>query len=231
MPSYSSVQSSPIVLDSSTEAQVYGLFALAMGLTVVGVFVGMMFAPVILTSGWHFLFLIVELAIIFSARWWMEKSPLNYLLFALFPLLTGITIAPFLVIVSTQYANGNAIIVNALASTGFMAAAAAVFAKTTSWNLGVMGRGLFFALLGLLVLGILQLFFPSLRTSQFELLLSGAGVVIFALFTAFDVQRITVLSRQGTNAFLLALSLYLDIFNLFLYVLRFMLALSGNRRS
>ncbi len=34
----------------------------------------------------------------------------------------------------------------------------------------------------------------------------------------------------GANPFLLALSLYLDIFNLFLSVLRFMSVLSGERR-
>jgi FtsH-binding integral membrane protein len=230
MPVHTPIQSRPIVIDSSTEAQVYMLFALAMGLTVLGVFIGAQFALAILTAGWQFLFLIVELAIIFTARWWMDKSPLNYLLFGIFPLLTGITVAPFLLLVSTQYVNGNAIIMNALASTAFMAAAAAVFARTTRWNLGVMGRGLFFALLGLILMGVLQIFFPALRGGQMELLLSGAGVVIFALFTAYDVQRVTEMSRYGANPFMLALSLYLDIFNLFLYVLRFMIALSGNRR-
>jgi FtsH-binding integral membrane protein len=54
--------------------------------------------------------------------------------------------------------------------------------------------------------------------------------VIFALFTAVDIQRVKMLGRYGANPFLLALSLYLDIFNLFLYILRFMLALSGDRR-
>ncbi len=93
-----------------------------------------------------------------------------------------------------------------------------------------MGRGLFFAVLGLVVLGLLQIFVPSMQTGQFELILSGAGVVILGLFTAYDLQRIQAMGRAGANAFVLALSLYLDIFNLFLYLLRFMIAISGNRR-
>ena len=43
-------------------------------------------------------------------------------------------------------------------------------------------------------------------------------------------QRIESQGRMGANPFMLALSLYLDIFNLFLFILRFMTALSGNRR-
>ena len=74
------------------------------------------------------------------------------------------------------------------------------------------------------------MFIPALRTTQFELILSGLGITVFAVFTAFDLQRIQRLGKMGVNPFMLALSLYLDIFNLFLYVLRFMLVLSGDRR-
>ncbi len=227
---YSSTASRPLALSPSTESTVYGLFALAMGLTLVGVTVGIEFAMQLLSSGMAMLLVIVELAIIFTSRWWMEKSPLNILLFGLFPLLSGITITPYILYVLLQYANGASILLNAFAATTCMGLAAAVFARTTQWNLGVMGRGLFFALLGLIAMALLQLFVPSFRTGQMELLISGAGVVIFGLFTAYDIQRVQRMARSGANPFVLALSLYLDLFNLFLYVLRFMLAISGNRR-
>jgi len=222
--------SNPITISSSTEAQTYGLFALAMGLTAFGVYVGSQFAEVIYGAGFHIILLIAQLAIVFSARWWVEKTPLNYILFGLFPIFSGIAITPFIHSVIIGYSNGPTILFNALSATGFMAAAAAVFARTTSWNLGVMGRALFFALLGLIAVGLMQLFVPAFRTDQFELVLSGGGVVIFALFTAYDMQRIQRLGQAGANPFMLAISLYLDIFNLFLYLLRFMLIFSGNRR-
>lgn len=228
---YSPSASRPLTLSPSTESQVYGLFALAMALTLVGVYVGIEFAMQLLSSGMAILLVIGELAIIFTSRWWMEKSPLNILMFGLFPLLSGITITPYVLYVLLEYANGASILLNAFAATTFMALAAAVFARTTQWNLAVMGRGLFFALLGLIAMALLQLFVPSFRSGQMELLISGAGVVIFALFTAYDIQRVQTLSRAGANPFLMALSLYLDLFNLFLYVLRFMLAISGNRRQ
>lgn len=225
-----SAHSRPLALSASTESQVYVLFSGAITLTAVGVWIGLQFAMQILSGGILFLLIIAELGIILTSRLWMERSPLNYLLFFAFPLISGITLAPLLLLVTTQYVNGNAILLNALVSTVFMAAAAAVFAKTTSWNLGVLGRALFFSLLGLIIFAVLQIFVPALRTAGAELLFSGAGVVIFALFTAYDVQRVAHLSRLGGNPFLLALSLYLDIYNLFVYVLRFMLAISGNRR-
>ncbi|MBI3336172.1 Bax inhibitor-1 family protein [Candidatus Peregrinibacteria bacterium] len=224
------VRSRPIVLSASTEAQVYGLFALAMGLTVLGVYGGMQFFTVLFGSGLVWLLVIAEFGIILTSGLWMERSPLNYVLFGIFPFLSGLTITPFIVHVLTGYANGGAILINALLSTMFMGLAACVFARTTTWDLGVMGRALFFALLGLVGFALLQIFIPALRVAQVELLFSGAGVVIFGLFTAYDLQRIQMLGARGLNPFLLALSLYLDIFNLFLYILRFMIALSGDRR-
>lgn len=228
--SYPSSLSRPLTLSASTESQVYGLFALAMGLTLVGVYVGIEYYLQLLSSGMAMLLVFAELAIIFTSRWWMEKSPLNIVMFGLFPLFSGITITPYILYVLLQYANGASILINAFAATACMGVAAAVFARTTQWNLGMMGRGLFFALLGLIAMGLLQIFVPSFRTGQMELLISGAGVVIFGLFTAYDLQRVQHMAKAGANPFLLALTLYLDLFNLFLYILRFMLALSGDRR-
>ena len=230
METFSPARSQPIALSKSTEAQVYGLFAFAMGLTVVGTYIGMLFAGTLLGSGVIFALIILELVIIFTARLWQRQVPLNYLLFAAFPICSGITITPLLMTVLTGYANGASILLNALSATFFMAAAAAVFALTTKWNLSVMGRALFFPLIGLIGIGLLQFFVPAMRSTQMEVLVSAGGVIVFAGFTAYDVQRIRAMGRMGASPFLLALSLYLDIFNLFLYILRFMLILYGDRR-
>ncbi|MBU0766841.1 Bax inhibitor-1/YccA family protein [Patescibacteria group bacterium] len=230
MQDFPQTQSPSIAIEPSREAEVYGLFALAMALTAFGVFIGMEYAPSLMASGVHYLFLIAELGLIFTARLWMNKTPLNYILFGTFPLLSGFTITPYILYVLAGYANGGSILLNAFGATAFMATAAAVFARTTSMNLSVIGKALFMGLIGLIVLMIAQFFVPALRTTQFELMLSGGGIVIFAIFTAYDLQRIANLSKACMNPFMLALSLYLDIFNLFLFILRFMLVLSGDRR-
>lgn len=230
MPTYAPTHSRPVVLGQSTESTVYALFAVAMGLTVLGVYFGMQIAPMLMGTGMHIVLLIVQLGLLFSSRLWIDKSPLNVILFGLFPIISGMMITPYILYVLTGYGNGASILMNAFAATACMSLAAAVFARTTTWNLGVLGRACFFGVLGLIFFGILQIFVPALQTTQFELMLSGAGIIIFSVFTAYDLQRIQQMGQAGANPFMLALSLYLDIFNLFLYILRFMLAISGDRR-
>lgn len=231
MPYESSIHSQPLELNSSTESQTYLLFATAIALTVVGVHFGSIYAPLVYGAGLHFVLLLAQLGIVFTAGMWVNKTPLNYILFGIFPIFSGFAIAPFISAVMTGYSNGPSIVMNALSATVFMAGAAAVFARSTSMDLSWMGRMLLFSVFGLIGFSLLQWFVPSLRASTtFELMLSGAGVVVFALFTAYDVQRIQRMSQYGVSPFLLALSLYLDIYNLFLYILRFMLVLYGDRR-
>lgn len=228
--SYTSSKSQPIVLNASTEAQVYLLFALAMGLTLAGVFAGMVAAPMLLQSGMHMMLLIAELAIIFTAGLWAQKSPLNIILFGAFPFLSGITFTPYILMLLAGYVNGAAILLNALLSTVFMVLAAAVVARSVKQDLSALSGALLMGLIGLIVFGLLQVFIPALRTTGVELFVSAIAIVLFAVFTAVDLQRIRLLGRLGSNPFLLALSLYLDIYNLFLAILRFMTAFSGDRR-
>ncbi len=229
MQTFSTSSSRPLTLSPSTEAQVYLLLGVAMALTVVGVLAGFQ-ALSLVGSPLLIICVIAELAIILSAGLWVNLRPLNYVLFGLFPLLSGFTFTPYIVTILAAYVNGASILLNALLSTALMGVAAAVFAKTTGINLSGFSRTLLFALLGLVAFGVLQIFFPALRVPQAEMMLSGLGIIIFAAFTAYDLQRIQTAGRAGANPFMLAISLYLDIFNLFLYIVRFMLAISGERR-
>ena len=80
------------------------------------------------------------------------------------------------------------------------------------------------ALLGLIVCLIVNLFMHS---STLDLLISGAGVLIFVGLTAWDTQAIKRMcaeadpSMVGKISTMGALTLYLDFINLFLYLLRF----------
>jgi modulator of FtsH protease len=226
---FSSSRSQPIVLSPSTEAQAYLLFAVAMGVTLLGVFLGMNFAAYLLSTGAHLLFAVAELALVFTAGWWSRTSPLNVLLFVLFPLLSGVTVTPYILSILAGFANGPAILFNAVAATVGITLSAAAFARLAP-GLSAWAGSLFYALIGLLLLSVAQLFVPALRTPGFEMAISGAGIVLFAFFAAFDIQRVRRGGALGANPFLLALSLYLDIFNLFLMVLRFVSVLSGERR-
>jgi FtsH-binding integral membrane protein len=86
------------------------------------------------------------------------------------------------------------------------------------------------ALFGLIICSLVNIF---LKSSGFEWIISGLGVLIFIGLTAWDTQKIKEMalmspeSSHGRLATLGALSLYLDFINLFLYLLRFF----GNNRD
>lgn len=111
------------------------------------------------------------------------------------------------------------------ACTAGMFGAMSLFGAMTKINLSSWGRGLFMALLGLIIAGIANIFWGN---GLMELIISAAGVIIFSMLTAYDTQKLLQEGLYGTEeernkgAILGALSLYLDFLNLFLYLLRFL---------
>ena len=107
-----------------------------------------------------------------------------------------------------------------------------LYGYTTKRDLGPIGNFLIFALIGLIVASIVNIF---LRSSGMDFLISIAGVVIFAGLTAYDTQKIKTDYLQGRGrsadaegrlAVMGAFNLYLDFVNLMLYILKLM----GNRK-
>lgn len=106
----------------------------------------------------------------------------------------------------------------------------AIFGSVTKRDLSPWIRSLVGALIGLLVLGIVSIFFHFPLLDQ---LISALGIIIFMGMTAYDSQKLSRLYDQTGGGELAerysiyaALQLYLDFINLFLYLLRFF----GNRR-
>ena len=102
----------------------------------------------------------------------------------------------------------------------------------TKRDLSGMGRLFFFALIGLVIGTLVNLFVGS---SGFEMLLTYAGILIFAGLSAYDTQKIKLMSMNAGAmaredgkklAVFGALMLYLDFINLFLLLLR----IFGGRR-
>jgi len=219
-------RSSVSPLTRSAMSQVYVLLGGALLFTLLGVGLGSTVLLPFVTGPAMLLLFIVEIGLIFTSTLWSRVSPWNYLLFFAFPLISGLTLTPILLMYASQYVNGIGIITNALVATVLLTFASAVVSsmiRTDIW--GTFGLFMMQALIGLILFGLVQLFFPSLRGPGSEMIVSSIGVVLFAVFLAADFQR---LSRMGgMNPFMMAISIYLDIFNLFLYVLRFMGTLSG----
>lgn len=199
--------------------KVMSFFALAILSSLAGVYVTFNFLLEYFVTAPYLIWVLfaVELIIIFTSRTWSKKAPLNRVLFAAFTFITGMTVAPLIAIVAASY-GGVLIIMKALLATVLTFGAAAIFGWTTHFQLAGMRGFLMIGLIGMIITGILGIFFPWGGTA--EMIYSGFGVLLFTGYTMYDFQKI---KKYPEDMYVeAALHIYLDIFNLFLFILRLM---------
>ena len=112
------------------------------------------------------------------------------------------------------------------ACTAGMFGVMALYGMTTKRNLSGLGRTLMMMFIGLLIASIANIFIGG---STMSLVICVAGIVIFSLFTAYDFQRLQAEGayledevEREKGAILGALSLYINFYNIFIYLLRFL---------
>jgi FtsH-binding integral membrane protein len=145
------------------------------------------------------------------------------LMFFAYAALTGVTFSVlFLVYTASSIAATFFVTAGAFAGLSF-------FGLVTKHDLSPIGRFGVFALFGVIIVSVVNLF-P--RSNGLDWLITLLGVLLFAGLTAYDAQRLKDLFRRGeTHANLPlvgALRLYLDFINMFLFLLRI---LGGRRRD
>ena len=164
-----------------------------------------------------------EIALVFIISSRIRKLGLTQatILFILYSLLNGVTLS-FTLLVYQEASIAKAFFITA-GTFGIMS----LYGYTTKKDLSSIGKLLFFALIGLVIATIVNLFCKS---SGFDLMISYAAVIIFIGLIAWDSQKIKKIlieeSQYGVDehsqkiALLGALELYLDFVNLFIYILR-----------
>jgi FtsH-binding integral membrane protein len=202
----------------------HALFGQTMGLVAVtaGFFAGGAYLGRDLSSGGGFLFFILGFVCLLGMNVAIRRSEqlAIALLFGL-GLLLGLGTAPTI----AYYAETNPQAVwqaggaTALFIGGFGAAGYA-----TRRDLSQLARAAFWALIALIVFGIVLIF---VRIPNGQLIYAILGLVIFAVFTMFDFQRLRR-TKDMRAAPLLAASIFLDILNVFLLMLSLF---GGGRRS
>jgi len=104
--------------------------------------------------------------------------------------------------------------------TATMFGALSLWGYTTKRNLGPIGGFLIAALWGLILATIASIFIPGLN-----FIVSIVGVLLFSAFIAYDTQRLKSDYAEGgdlvARANISAFNLYLDIINLFQFLLQF----------
>ena len=168
-------------------------------------------------GGWgYWIFVIVELllVIVLSARIMRMKPATAKVCFLLYSFVSGLTFASIFV----YYAIDSIMIIFLVAAIIF--AVMAIIGYTANVDLTRIGTYLFFALVAVLVVALINIFIGS---SMLAMIISIVCVLIFIGITAYDVQKIKMLENSGLPkenlAIYGALDLYLDFINLFIHLL------------
>jgi uncharacterized protein len=210
--------------EASLIGKVFAYFGLALLLTGAGVFLGAALSPFLFAQPLVFWgILALELLLIFTSNRWAHIPVWGVLIFGAFAVLSGVSLIPILGSIAMEF-NGYGLIGSALLTSTTLFGAAALFAMTTQKSLASLQGVAFMGLLTLLVVSIIGIFIPW--SNSIEMIVSGGGAALFAVYAAIDVNRLRSAEAATQAPLLLAMSLYLDFFNLFVYVLRFIASLS-----
>ncbi len=196
-----------------------GLLGLAAAITAVGAF----FGPLLGGAGF-WIALVGGFVTLIVLRFVRDRSPINFILFVLFSLLEGVVLGDVLEIYVAQ--GSSLIVFQAAAATAIAAFTAGAVGYSTRRDLSRFGGYLFMALIGVIVASIVGFF---LQSGVLWTVVSAVSAVVFMGFLVFDLNRI---ARSGNvsegDAILMAISVYLDIYNVFLDLLSL---LGGRRRD
>ena len=196
--------------------QVMGLVALTVGCTALGAYIGRN-----LTGGAGIALFIVAFACVFGLQWASSRGHGQLAIGLLFGLglAIGMAVGPVL----ADYAKSNpAALWQAAGATGAFVGALGAFGYATRRDLSSWARTLFWALLALIVFGIVTIF---VSVPGGNIIYCVAGLVIFGGFTIFDFNRLQRANPE--SAVPIAAGIFLDIFNIFLFFLRLF---GGGRR-
>ena len=203
-------------MGTAARGQTHALFAQTMGYVAAtaALFALGAWAGHDLTGGAGIVAFIAAFACLIGMQFAVRRSlQLTIGLLGAFGLLVGLAVAPTVAYYGSMdpralWEAGGA---TALFIAGFGAAGYA-----TRRDLAPIARASFWALVALIVFGIVLIF---VQIPGADLVYSVRGLVIFAGFTLFDFQRLRT-NKDVASAPLLAASIFLDILNVFLFFLQ-----------
>ena len=196
--------------------QVMGLVALTVGCAALGAYVGRN-----LTGGTGIVLFIGALACLFGLNRAASRGREQLAIGLLFGagLLLGMAVGPVL----AYYANTNpAVLWQACGATAAFVGGLGAVGYATRRDLSYWARGLFWALLGLILVGIVLIF---VHIPHAHVIYAVLGLVVFGAYTIFDFNRLRRASMDA--AVPIAVGIFLDVANIFLFFLQIF---GGGRR-
>jgi FtsH-binding integral membrane protein len=202
----------------------YGLVFVGVIVTMLGTAFAMMQPAIMQQVAQHYFisFLLLVMLPLFLAQRWHREYPRNVLTTLLGTFGVGVWIAPIIFIMNRTQPG-------VVGQAGFLTFATfgvlSLYATFSKRDFSAWGGFFIVGLVVLILTSLLNLFFKNETAS---LWLAGATVFIFGGLLVFDTWRLVRSNQYGPDDYVpAAISIYLDLLNLFLAILR----LLGGRRS
>ncbi|CAI9771020.1 unnamed protein product [Fraxinus pennsylvanica] len=200
--------------------KVYGILAAQILLTTVVSAVTVLYAPIndlLRGNSWILLFLLfTPFILLWPLHIYQQKHPLNFVFLGLFTASLSLTVG-----VTCANTEGR-IVLEALILTSAVVAALTGYtfwASKKGKDFSYLGPILFTSLIVLVFTGFIQMFFPLGSTSV--AIYSAIGAIIFSGYIVYDTDNL--IKRFTYDEYIWAsVTLYLDVLNLFLTILRMM---------
>ena len=232
MNTYDSVKSTSVSEQNRFLAKVYGWMTFALLLSALTAYGTAVYAANNIQAfaaffrGGFFVAAIAELVIVFylSARINKISAAKATTAFIIYSILNGFNLSTIF------FAYNIASIANIFVISAGMFLCMAIYGSKTKSDLMSYRKFFSMAILGILIATLVNFL---LRSSGMSLVISIAAVVLFTGLTAYDAQKMLIISRQARDdemfkkaSIIGALELYLDFINIFLHLLR----IFGNRK-
>jgi modulator of FtsH protease len=150
------------------------------------------------------------------------KSSKGLIAVFVFAGLMGGALGPIISMYLLAYANGSAIVAQALGGTALIFLSLSGYALTSGKNFNFLGGFIFTGMMVVIVAMIANIF---LQIPAFSLAISSAVILLMSGFILFDTSRIV---NGGERNYIMAtISLYLSIFNIFIHLLNLLGSLTG----
>lgn len=200
------------------------LTALAAYFTMVTPLLGMMFTETGFSALYYILlFGGLGVSIWAQVRAFSMKPAMGGVMLAFYAILVGIVMTPLLLV---AIVNNPWTILFAFGIAAVMFACMALFGYKTVKDLSFLGIFLMMGMIGLILVGLASFIWPALLGGTFGTIVCFIGVLVFALFTAYDMQTLKRAyavvgdDRQKNQlAVLGALHLYISFVAMFQYLL------------
>ena len=165
----------------------------------------------------------LALSIWAQARAFHMKPVTAGLMLALYSIMMGVVLTPLLLV---SIMHNPWIILFAFVISAIMFACMALFGYKTAKDLSFLRLFLFMGMIGLILVGIASFFWSGLLGGVFGTFICLIGVLVFALFTAYDMQTLKSAynyigddTQKNQLAVLGALHMYISFVAMFEYIL------------